>query len=77
MRDGKGSSVTWYTSLEVMIRQVPAAGGYLAQSSRVLHFGLGDRGQIDRAVIRWPGGRVQTIAGPGLNKLHRVTEPKE
>jgi hypothetical protein len=60
---------------EVMVRQVHAAGGYLSQSSKTLHFGLGRRNQIDRVVIRWPRGRVQEITLPAINKLHEITEP--
>jgi hypothetical protein len=64
---------------EVMVRQVHAAGGYLSQSSKTVHFGLGDRKAIDRVEIRWPGGKdrkVQTIDIPEINKLHPVTETK-
>jgi enediyne biosynthesis protein E4 len=40
----------------------------------VLHFGLGDRAKIDRAVIRWPSGQEETFETPALNQLHKVTE---
>ncbi len=60
---------------EVMVRQVHAAGGYLSQSSRTLHFGLGDRSKIDRVEIRWPSGLRQNIDNPAINTLHRLTEP--
>jgi hypothetical protein len=59
-----------------MVRQVHAAGGYLSQSSRTLHFGLGDRPRIDRAFVRWPGRTDwQAIPSPAINTLHRLTEP--
>jgi enediyne biosynthesis protein E4 len=73
-RDAIGATVTLHIGNETMIRQVHSAGGYLTQSSRVLHFGLGDRARIDRAVIRWPSGQEETIAAPALNQLHKVTE---
>jgi enediyne biosynthesis protein E4 len=76
-RDAVGATVTLHMGKEVMIRQVHAAGGYLAQSSRVLHFGLGDRKTIDRAEVRWPSGRRQTIERPEMNKLYLITEPKD
>ena len=54
---------------EVMVRQVHAAGGYLSQSSKTLHFGLGDRTKIDRVEIQWPqpggGYHTQTIDETG------------
>ncbi len=73
-RDAVGAVVRLYMGKEVMVRQVHAAGGYLSQSSRTLHFGLGKRSQIDRAEIRWPSGPVQTIDSPALNTVHRLTE---
>ena len=51
------------------------ASGYLAQSSKTVHFGLGDRAQIDQVEIKWPSGVVQKIEGPKLNKVHDVSEP--
>ncbi len=60
-----------------MVRQVHAAGGYLSHSSRTLHFGLGDRPDIDRVEIRWPRGLRQTIERPAINQLHKITEPRE
>ena len=61
-----------------MVRQVQAAGGYLSQSSKTLHFGLGDRTKIDRVEIRWPSGTTQEILNPEINKLHAdVIEPRK
>jgi hypothetical protein len=75
-RDAIGAVVTLHMGREVMVRQVQAAGGYLSQSSNALHFGLGDRTQVDRVEIRWPSGERQTIKNPAINQLHRITEPK-
>ena len=52
-----------------------AAGGYLAQSSHTLHFGLGDAKKIDRIEIRWPSGQVQTLDGPEIDGLRVIREP--
>ena len=61
----------------LLLRQVPAAGGYLSQSSRTVHFGLGNRAKIDRVEIRWPSGARQQIDQPAINQLHSLTESKE
>ena len=37
-----------------MVRQVQGAGGYLSQSSKTVHFGLGDRAGVDKVEILWP-----------------------
>src|SRR5262249_20382530 len=59
----------------VRVRQVHAAGGYLSHGSRMVHFGLGDRDEIDRVEIVWPSGTRQEIARPKANTRHDVTEP--
>jgi hypothetical protein len=74
-RDAIGALVRLYVGKEVMARQVQAAGGYLSQSSRTLHFGLGDRQKVDRVEIRWPSGRRQVLSSPAVNRLHPLTEP--
>jgi hypothetical protein len=74
-REAIGALVKLHIGKEVMVRQVQAAGGYLSQSSRTVHFGLGDRGKIDRVEIRWPSGQQQQIEAPAINTLHRLTEP--
>jgi hypothetical protein len=85
-RDAIGALVKLYCGNEVMVRQVQAAGGYLSQSSRTVHFGLGDRSRIDRVEIlwprrredlQWPGPRLQTITNPAINTLHKRTEPND
>ena len=76
-RDAIGALVKIYMGKEVMVRQVQPAGGYLSQSSKTVHFGLGDRPGIDRVEIRWPSGLRQSIDHPAINTLHSLTEPKE
>jgi hypothetical protein len=73
-RDAIGALVKIYMGDEVMARQVQGAGGYLSQSSRTLHFGLGERTRIDRAEIRWPSGVRQTMREPAVNRRHDIIE---
>jgi enediyne biosynthesis protein E4 len=77
-RDAVGALVKLYSGKEVMVRQVQGAGGYLSQSSKTLHFGLGDRQSVDRVEIHWPGwpaDKYETIDHPAINTLHQRTEP--
>jgi hypothetical protein len=74
-RDAIGALVRLRVGKTVMVQQVNPAGGYLAQSSRVLHFGLGDRTKVDRIEIRWPRGIVQTLENPALNTVLQIQEP--
>ena len=74
-----GEEAKWVARLgidyRVMLRQVQAAGGYLSQSSKTLHFGLGPIDHIDRAEIRWPSGIRQSLESPAVNTLIEVREP--
>ena len=74
-RDAIGALVRIHSGDRVMVRQVHAAGGYLAQSSKTVHFGLGDLGAVDRCEIRWPGGAVQVVKSPEINRVYAIVEP--
>ena len=76
-RDAIGAVVRLWAGKTVMVRQVNPAGGYLSHSSRVVHFGLGDRSKVDRIEIRWPRGIVQRLDNPEINTLHQIREPAQ
>ena len=57
------------------VQEVTAASGFSAQNGRRLHYGLGAGAVVDRVIVRWPSGQVQTIDRPDVNRLHRVREP--
>jgi tetratricopeptide (TPR) repeat protein/thiol-disulfide isomerase/thioredoxin len=46
-----------------LVRTLHAGDGYLSQSSKWLHFGLGMATDIQKATVRWPGGTVETFTG--------------
>ena len=76
-RDAIGARVKVYCGGEVLLRQVHCTGGYLSQSSKVLHFGLGDDAQIDRVEIRWPSGTRQVLTSLTIDRVHEIAEPAE
>ena len=47
----------------LLIQTLHAGHGFLSQSSKWLHFGLGKEQHIDHVLIRWPGGNVEIIQG--------------
>jgi enediyne biosynthesis protein E4 len=75
-RDAIGAVARVYVDRRVLVREVNPAGGYLAQSSRVLHFGLSDHRAIDSVVIRWPSNARQTLTRPHINSRLEVREPQ-
>jgi hypothetical protein len=55
-------------------RVIDGGMGFASQNDRRVHFGLGAARQVDRVVIRWPSGAVQTIEAPAMDRYHAVTE---
>jgi enediyne biosynthesis protein E4 len=76
-RDAVGAVVKLYHQHGVMVRQVHCTGGYLSQSSKTVHFGLGENTTVDRVEIHWPSGARQTIEAPVTDRLHEVVEPED
>ena len=62
---------------EVMTRYVQPASGFLSQSSKTVHFGLGSRAKIDWVEITWPRGARQRIDNPAINRWHPIVEPEK
>lgn len=73
-RDAIGALVTLIDGTTRMVRQVESAGGYLSQSSKTVHFGIGARTKIEKVEIRWPSGRRQTLEGIEVDKVHETRE---
>jgi len=73
-RDAIGALVTVRAGGRSLVRQVDAASGYLAQSTKTVFFGLGDATKIDACEIRWPSGLAQTLDAK-LNVVNAATEP--
>ena len=74
-RSAIGAQVTIFWNGQQQVQNVSGGSGFAAQNDRRLHFGLGKNVQIEKAVIRWPSGKVQTIEKPAANQLHKVKEP--
>lgn len=55
-------------------RTLRAGAGYLAQSSKWLHIGLGDETEIESVVVKWPDGLEETLRGISVNRHYRVRQ---
>ncbi len=51
-----------------------AGEGFLAQSSKWIHFGLGDAGEVDRLIVHWPGGQAEEFRGLVADRHHRIVQ---
>lgn len=75
-RDAIGADVTLYWNGQEQIQEVEGGNGFAAQNDLRLHFGLGKEPKIEKAVIRWPSGTVQTLDNLTPDKLYHVKEPE-
>ncbi len=72
-----GAEVPLFWDGKEQVQVMGGGGGYASQNMRALHFGLGRDPHVEKVVIRWPSGNVQTI-GTGLeaNRRHPIKEPE-
>jgi hypothetical protein len=75
-RDAVGARVELYWNGQKQRQEVTAASGFSAQNGRRLHFGIGATDRVERVVIRWPSGEMQTIEAPAIDQLHHIREPQ-
>ncbi|NUN53937.1 MAG: CRTAC1 family protein, partial [Planctomycetaceae bacterium] len=76
-RDAIGAVVRLTAGGRTQTRLVQSAGGYLAQSSSTLHFGLGGATAVEKVEVRWPGGNLQTVTDVKAGVVNTITEPPE
>ncbi|TMJ46533.1 MAG: CRTAC1 family protein [Alphaproteobacteria bacterium] len=74
-RSAIGAQVTLYWGGRLQVQEVSGGSGFAAQNQRRLHFGLGKSDRVDKAVIRWPSGKIQMIEEPAVRQLHKLKEP--
>jgi enediyne biosynthesis protein E4 len=74
-RSAIGAEVTVFWNGQQQVQEVSGGSGFCAQNQRRLHFGLGAGAGVDRAVVRWPSGKVQELQQPAPNRVHKIEEP--
>jgi enediyne biosynthesis protein E4 len=75
-RSAIGASVELDWNGQKQVQTVSGGSGFSAQNDRRLHFGLGKSPQLEKAVIHWPSGKVQTLDSLNPDKLYSVEEPQ-
>jgi hypothetical protein len=69
-----GAQVRVYWNGHEQVQEVSGGSGFCAQNQRPLHFGLGKTARVEKVVIRWPSGKLETIDAPESGKVHHVKE---
>ena len=74
-RSAIGAQIEIFWSGRQQLQEVLGGSGFSSQNQLRLHFGLGATERVDRALIRWPSGRVQELNAPEAGRVHRIQEP--
>lgn len=75
-RDGIGARVLVTAGGKTFLRDMQLAGSYLSAHDPRLHFGLGKGSRIEKIVVRWPNGQVDTLQEAPLDTYIEITEGK-
>ena len=73
-RDAVGARVELETTDGALRRSVRAGEGFLSQSSRWLHFGLGAAEPTGTAIVHWPGAGRETFSGIAAGGRYRIVQ---
>ena len=73
-RSAIGAEVRLFWNGRQQVQQVSGGSGFCSQNQRRLHFGLGKNPQIEKAEIRWPSGKVETVEKPSVGQTYRIKE---
>jgi Tfp pilus assembly protein PilF/thiol-disulfide isomerase/thioredoxin len=63
-RDAIGTKISVYLKSQPdrpRVKSLRAGEGFLSQSSKTIHFGLGENVDVDRVVVRWPGSAEDDV----------------
>lgn len=76
-RDAIGARLTLRAGGVSLLRTLKAGEGFLSQSSRWLHFGLGKQGAIESLTIRWPDGSEQTLSSIEPDRFYDMRQGED
>jgi tetratricopeptide (TPR) repeat protein len=75
-RDAIGARVAVHLAdrRQPLLRALRGGEGFLAQSSKWLHFGLGTAEHIERVIVRWPDGHIEDFGTIGVDQAVRLEQ---
>jgi len=81
-RAALGAVVTFEQGNDKCEKEIRSGDGYISQSDLRIHFGLGKAAKVDRVIVRWPSGLVETLQNLSADQYYTVVEgrgidPKE
>ena len=73
-RSAIGAEVRLFWNGRQQVQHVSGGSGFCSQNQRRLHFGVGRNPQLEKAEIRWPSGKVETIDKPAAGQTYKIKE---
>jgi enediyne biosynthesis protein E4 len=75
-RDAIGATV-YLTANGIRQRgDVISGGSYMSSNDQRVHFGLGAATKVDKLEIHWPGGDVESVRLPAVDRIFTITQDK-
>ena len=74
-RNSFGAAVKVSAGGRQYFAEARCAFGFLMQSDRRLHFGLGKASTVDRIEVRWPSKQLQELRDVKADQILKVREP--
>lgn len=71
---GIGARVELYSAMGTQIRDVRSGEGFSQMSTLNTHFGIGTDTAIEKIIVRWPSGIVDTLLNPEINSTLVIVE---
>jgi hypothetical protein len=76
-RDGFGAKVKVSAGEKTYFAEARCAFGFLMQSDRRMHFGLGNAAMAERIEIQWPDKQVQVLTNVKADQILKIRQPGE
>lgn len=73
-RNGIGARIEIYGAWGKQIREIRSGEGFSHMSTLNAHFGIGNASAIEKVIVRWPSGTVDTVMDPSSNQSLLIVE---
>lgn len=75
-RDATGATIFLTVGKVTQRGDVLSGGSFASSNDPRIHFGLATATSVDAVTIHWPGGKVETVKVPAVDKIYTVEEGK-
>ena len=68
-RDAIGATITVVVGEKRLQRLIAPGYSFLSSNDPRAHFGLGTAARVDRIIVRWPDGKIETHPGVAADRI--------